>query len=129
MGAFKDYDDMLAKSEHSKRLTERVLIFLIGIFFGLILALNLVKQEQGEPVKETVYNYDRLTLDTCITDTECHIAEAVNQYAIYDSLPVVEPLDCEGLTGKELDECNEHNKFAGVVGHNPHEPDFVPSKP
>ena len=69
--------------------------------------------------------YKALTLSECVTDYECNIAQLLDDQAngrfvstddpifSYDSVPVLEPVDCEvGDT-----ECEEANKNAGKAAH------------
>ena len=69
--------------------------------------------------------YKALTLSECVTDYECNIAQLLDDQAngrfvstddpifSYDSVPVLEPVDCEvGDT-----ECEEANKNAGKSAH------------
>ena len=58
-------------------------------------------------------NIKNLTAETCRTDTECHIAEALVFYADYQfpmSIPIVEPVDCSAETGKAKTACEQSNK-------------------
>lgn len=70
---------------------------------------------------EVVYSdpYKALTLDECVTDYECNIAQLLDDQANTrfvgtDSVPVIEPIDCE--TGDK--ECEKANKLnAGKPAH------------
>ena len=76
---------------------------------------------------EVIYSnpYKALTLDECVTEYECNIAQLLDDQAngrlvrtddprfFPDSIPVLEPVDCEvGDT-----ECEEANKNAGKPAH------------
>ena len=76
---------------------------------------------------EVIYNnpYKALTLDECVTDWECETAQLIadnregkllrtdDPRFFPDSVPVLEPVDCEvGDT-----ECEEANKNAGKSAH------------
>ena len=111
----------------------------IRIALGLMFAAGLIvgQQTTSHEVKkhyivdasevEVIYNnpYKSLTLDECGTDWECETAQLIadnrdgklvriDDPSFYpDSVPVLEPIDCEvGDT-----ECEEANKNAGKPAH------------
>ena len=50
------------------------------------------------------YDYSRLTPATCKTQQECSIAEAIafyDEYKFPETIPILEPVDCSDLKGKE----------------------------
>ena len=111
----------------------------IRIALGLMFAAGLIVGQQTtshETKKhylvdasevEVIYNnpYKSLTLDGCITEYECNIAQLLDDQAngrfistddpsfFPDSVPVIEPVDCE--VGDI--ECEEANKNAGKPAH------------
>ena len=112
----------------------------IRIALGLMFAAGLIVGQQTtshETKKhylvdasevEVIYNnpYESLTLDECVTEYECNIAQLLDDQAngrfistddpsfFYpDSVPVIEPVDC----GPNDIECEEANKNAGKPAH------------
>ena len=95
-----------------------VLMFAAGLIVG---------QQTTSREVEVIYNnpYKALTLDECVTDYECNIAQLLDDQAngrfistddprfFPDSGPVIEPVDCE-LNDTE---CEEANKNAGKLAH------------
>ena len=71
---------------------------------------------------EIIYNnpYKALTLDECVTDYECNIAQLLDdqangRFVSPDSVPVIEPIDCE----TKDKECLKQNANAGKPAHYP----------
>ena len=111
-------------------ITASVLMFAVGLIVGQ----QSASYEQGETryivdasEVEVIYNnpYKALTLDECVTDWECETAQLIadnrdgklvrtdDPRFFPDSVPVLEPVDCEvGDT-----ECEEANKNAGKSAH------------
>ena len=111
----------------------------IRITLGLMFAAGLIvgQQTTSREVKkhyivdasevEVIYNnpYKSLTLDECVTDWECETAQLIadnrdgklvriDDPSFYpDSVPVLEPVDCEP---NDI-ECEEANKNAGKPAH------------
>ena len=59
------------------------------------------------------YDYSRLTQAACKTQQECNIAEAIafyDEYNFPETIPILEPADCNDLKGKERAACEESNK-------------------
>ena len=112
----------------------------IRITLGLMFAAGLIvgQQTTSHEVKkhylvdasevEVIYNnpYKALTLDGCITEYECNIAQLLDDQAngrfistddpsfYTDSVPVLEPIDCE-VGDTECEEANKQN--AGKPAH------------
>ena len=106
-----------------------VLMFTVGLIVGRQTTTKDVKKHYIVDASEVevIYNnpYKALTLDECVTDYECNIAQLLDDQAngrfvstddpsfFPDSVPVLEPVDCEvGDT-----ECEEANKNAGKPAH------------
>ena len=106
-----------------------VLMFTVGLIVGRQTTTKDVKKHYIVDASEVevIYNnpYKALTLDECVTDYECNIAQLLDDQAngrfvstddpsfFPDSVPVLEPVDCEvGDT-----ECEEANKNAGKSAH------------
>lgn len=120
-----------------KALDPTILVALVLTFAaGLIVGQQTVSREvkkhyivDASEVEVVHHNpYKALTLDECVTDYECNIAQLLDDQAngrfvstddpiFYpDSLPVIEPVDCE--TGDK--ECERANKLnAGKPAHYP----------
>ena len=105
------------------------LMFAAGVIVGQQTTSHEVKKHYLVDASEVevIYNnpYKALTLDECVTEYECNIAQLLDDQAngrfistddpsFYpDSVPVLEPIDCEvGDT-----ECEEANKDAGKPAH------------
>ena len=112
----------------------------IRIALGLMFAAGLIvgQQTTSREVKkhylvdasevEVIYNnpYKALTLDECVTEYECNIAQLLDDQAngrfistddprfFPDSVPVIEPVDC-GPNDIECEEANKQN--AGKPAH------------
>ena len=103
-----NYYTMKAKLKNPKVLTTTVaaVTFCLGLAVG----------HATTPVESAavdMINSKNLTAATCRTDTECHIAEALQFYADYQfpmSIPIVEPVDCSAETGKAKTACEQSNK-------------------
>ena len=106
-----------------------VLMFVAGLIVGQQTATKDVKKHYIVDASEVevIYNnpYKALTLDECVTDWECETAQLIadnrdgklvrtdDPRFFPDSVPVLEPVDCEvGDT-----ECEEANKNAGKPAH------------
>ena len=106
-----------------------VMMFAVGLIVGQQTTSREVKKHYIVDASEVevIYNnpYKSLTLDECVTEYECNIAQLLDDQAngrfistddpsFYpDSVPVIEPVDCEvGDT-----ECEEANKNAGKPAH------------
>ena len=106
-----------------------VLMFVAGLIVGQQTATKDVKKHYIVDASEVevIYNnpYKALTLDECVTDWECETAQLIadnrdgklvrtdDPRFFPDSVPVLEPVDCEvGDT-----ECEEANKNAGKSAH------------
>ena len=88
-----------------------VLVFAVGLIVG--------QQTAGDVAVATSNPYKALTLDECVTDYECNIAQLLDDQAngrfvstddpifFPDSIPIIEPIDCE--TGDK--ECERANKL------------------
>ena len=109
-----------------------VLMFAVGLIVGQQTTTKDVKKHYIVDASEVevVYSdrYKALTLDECVTDYECNIAQLLDDQAngrfvstddpifFPDSVPVIEPVDCE--TGdKECEKANKQN--AGKPAHYP----------
>ena len=106
-----------------------VLMFTVGLIVGQRTTIKDVKKHYIVDASEVevIYNnpYKALTLDECVTDWECETAQLIvdnrdgklvrtdDPRFFPDSVPVLEPVDCEvGDT-----ECEEANKNAGKPAH------------
>ena len=106
------------------------LMFAVGVIVGQQTTSREVKKHYLVDASEVevIYNnpYKALTLDECGTDWECETAQLIADnregrlvriddpsFFYPDSVPVLEPIDCEvGDT-----ECEEANKNAGKPAH------------
>ena len=106
-----------------------VLMFAAGLIVGQQTTSPETKKHYIVDASEVevIYNnpYKALTLDECVTDYECETAQLIvdnrdgklvrtdDPRFFSDSVPVLEPVDCEvGDT-----ECEEANKNAGKSAH------------
>ena len=106
-----------------------VLMFVAGLIVGQQTTSPETKKHYIVDASEVevIYNnpYKALTLDECVTDWECETAQLIadnrdgklvrtdDPRFFSDSVPVLEPVDCEvGDT-----ECEEANKNAGKLAH------------
>ena len=106
-----------------------VLMFTVGLIVGQRTTTKDVKKHYIVDASEVevIYNnpYKALTPDECVTDWECETAQLIadnrdgklvrtdDPRFFPDSVPVLEPVDCEvGDT-----ECEEANKNAGKSAH------------
>ena len=106
-----------------------VMMFAVGLIVGQQTTSREVKKHyivDASEVEVIYHNpYKALTLDECVTDWECETAQLIadnrdgklvriDDPSFYpDSVPVIEPVDCEvGDT-----ECEEANKNAGKPAH------------
>lgn len=106
-----------------------VLTFTVGLIVGQQTTSPETKKHyivDASEVEVTYSNpYKALTLDECVTDWECETAQLIvdnrdgklvrtdDPRFFPDSVPVLEPVDCEvGDT-----ECEEANKNAGKSAH------------
>ena len=105
------------------------LMFAVGVIVGQQTTSREVKKHYLVDASEVevIYNnpYKALTLDGCITEYECNIAQLLDDQAngrfistddprfFPDSVPVIEPVDC----GPNDIECEEANKNAGKPAH------------
>ena len=106
-----------------------VLMFAAGLIVGQQTVNKDIKKHYIVDASEVevIYNnpYKALTLDECVTDYECETAQLIvdnrdgklvrtdDPRFFPDSVPVLEPVDCEvGDT-----ECEEANKNAGKSAH------------
>ena len=106
-----------------------VLMFAAGLIVGQRTTTKDIKKHYIVDASEVevIYNnpYKALTLDECVTDWECETAQLIadnrdgklvrtdDPRFFPDSVPVLEPVDCEvGDT-----ECEEANKNAGKSAH------------
>ena len=110
-------------------ITASVLMFAAGLIVGQQTTSREVKTRYIVDASEVevIYSnpYEALTLDECVTDWECETAQLIvdnrdgklvrtdDPRFFPDSVPVLEPVDCEvGDT-----ECEEANKNAGKSAH------------
>ena len=110
-------------------ITASVLMFAAGLIVGQQTTSREVKKHYIVDASEVevIYNnpYKSLTLDECGTGWECETAQLIadnrdgklmridDPRFFPDSVPVIEPVDCEvGDT-----ECEEANKNAGKPAH------------
>ena len=101
-------------------LLATVLAFAAGLLAAGLLAAEATRQEPKDVYLdvETVtikYDYSRLTQATCKTQQECNIAEAIafhDEYKLPEAIPIpiLEPVDCSDLQGKEKAACEKSNK-------------------
>lgn len=106
-----------------------VLMFTVGLIVGQQTVNKDIKKHYIVDASEVevIYNnpYKALTPDECVTDWECETAQLIvdnrdgklvrtdDPRFFPDSVPVLEPVDCEvGDT-----ECEEANKNAGKSAH------------
>ena len=106
-----------------------VMMFAVGLIVGQQTTSRETKKHYIVDASEVevIYNnpYKSLTLDECVTDWECETAQLIadnrdgklvridDPSFFPDSVPVLEPIDCEvGNT-----ECEEANKNAGKPAH------------
>ena len=110
-------------------ITASVLMFAAGLIVGQQTTSREVKKHYLVDASEVevIYNnpYKSLTLDECVTEYECNIAQLLDDQAngrfistddprfFPDSVPVIEPVDC----GPNDIECEEANKNAGKPAH------------
>ena len=110
-------------------LTASVLMFAAGLIVGQQSASHEVKTRYIVDASEVevIYNnpYKALTLDECVTDWECETAQLIadnregkllrtdDPSFFPESVPVLEPIDCEP---NDI-ECEEANKNAGKSAH------------
>ena len=108
------------------------LIFAAAFMAGQAAASREIKKHYIVDASEieVVYHdpYKALTLDACVTDYECNIAQLLDDQAqgrfvstddpsfFPDAIPVIEPIDCE-IGDTECEEANELN--AGKPAHYP----------
>ena len=101
-----------------------VLMFASGLIVGQQTASRDVKKHyivDASEVEVVYHNpYKALTLGECVTDYECNIAQLLDdqangRFVSPDSVPVIEPIDCE-TTDKE---CLKQNANAGKPAHYP----------
>ena len=111
-------------------LTASVLMFAAGLIVGQQTTSREVKKHYIVDASEVevIYNnpYKALTLDECVTEYECNIAQLLDDQAngrfistddpsfYTDSVPVLEPIDCE-VGDTECEEANKQN--AGKPAH------------
>lgn len=107
------------------------LLFATAFMLGQYTASREVKKHyivDASEVEVVYHNpYKALTLDECITDYECNIAQLLDDQAngrfvstddpifFSDSVPVIEPIDCE----PKDKECLKQNVNAGKPVHYP----------
>jgi len=95
-----------------------VLVAIVMAFATGLLSAEATRQEPKDVYLdvETVtikYDYSRLTPTTCETAEECSIAEAIafyEEYNLPETIPILEPVDCGDLKGKERAACEKSNK-------------------
>lgn len=108
-----------------------VLMFAVGLIVGQQTADRETKKHyivDASEVEVVYHNpYKALTLDECVTDYECNIAQLLDDQAnerfvstddpifFPDSVPVIEPVDCE----PKDKECLKQNVNAGKPVHYP----------
>ena len=104
-------------------LVALVLMFAGGLIVGQQTATKDVKKHYIVDASkvEVVYSdpYKALTLDECVTDYECNIAQLLDdqanrRFVSTDSVPVIEPIDCDETKDKE---CLKQNANAGKPAH------------
>ena len=110
-------------------ITASVLMFAAGLIVGQQTTSREVKTRYIVDASEVevIYNnpYKALTLDECVTDWECETAQLITDNRegkllrtddpsfFPESVPVLEPIDCEP---NDI-ECEEANKNAGKSAH------------
>ena len=110
-------------------ITASVLMFAAGLIVGQQTTSREVKKHYIVDASEVevIYNnpYKALTLDECVTDWECETAQLIadnregkllrtdDPSFFPESVPVLEPIDCEP---NDI-ECEEANKNAGKSAH------------
>lgn len=107
-------------------LIASVLTFAVGLIVGQQTVSREVKKHyivDASEVEVVYHNpYKALTLDECVTDYECNIAQLLDDQAngrfvsTDDAIPVIEPIDCE-VGDKECERANKLN--AGKPAHYP----------
>ena len=119
------------KAIESTILIAPVMMFAVGLIVGQQTTSREVKKHYIVDASEVevIYNnpYKSLTLDECVTEYECNIAQLLDDQAngrfistddpsfFYpDSVPVIEPVDC-GPNDIECEEANKQN--AGKSAH------------
>ena len=110
--------------DRPKALDPTILITLALTFAaGLIVGQQTTSREV-----EVIYHnpYQALTLDECVTEYECNIAQLLDDQAqgrfvstddprfFPDSVPVIEPIDCEP-NDKECEEANKNSAGKSAV--------------
>ena len=111
-------------------ITASVLMFAAGLIVGQQTTSREVKKHYLVDASEVevIYNnpYKSLTLDECVTEYECNIAQLLDDQAngrfistddprfFPDSVPVIEPVDC-GPNDIECEKANKQN--AGKPAH------------
>ena len=109
-----NYYMMKAKLKNPKVLTATVAtVFLLGLAVGHATTPTPAPTPVVESVAVGMIDSKNLTAETCQTDTECHIAEALVFYDDYQpstSIPIIEPVDCSAETGKAKTACEQSNK-------------------
>ena len=106
------------------------LMFAVGVIVGQQTTSREVKKHYivDASTIEVIYHnpYKSLTLDECVTEYECNIAQLLDDQAngrfistdgprfFPDSVPVIEPVDCE-VGDTECEEANKQN--AGKPAH------------
>ena len=107
-----NYYMMKAKLKNPKVLTATVAtVFLLGLAVGHATTPTPAPTPVVESVAVGMIDSKNLTAETCQTDTECHIAEALVFYDDYQpstSIPIIEPVDCE-VGDKECEQSNKRN--------------------
>ena len=111
-----NYYMMKAKLKNPKVLTATVaaVTFWLGLAVGHATTSTPEPTPEATPVESAavdMINLKDLTAETCRTDTECHIAEALVFYDDYQpstSIPIIEPVDCE-VGDKECERANKQN--------------------
>ena len=107
-----------------------VLMFAAGLLVGQQTTSRETKKHyivDASEVEVVYHNpYKALTLDECVTEYECNIAQLLDDQAngrlvstddpsfFFDSVPVLEPVDCE-VGDTECEEANKQN--AGKPAH------------
>ena len=99
----------LAKNPKVLTATVATVTFLVGLAVGN----TTTPTPTPAPTPVDMIYRQNLTVDTCRTDTECHIADALQFYDDYQyptSIPVIEPVDCSDKQGKAKTNCEQSNK-------------------
>ena len=110
-------------------ITASVLMFAAGLIVGQQTTSRETKKHYivDASAVEVIYNnpYKDLTLDECVTDWECETAQLIvdnregklahigDPSFFPESVPIIEPVDCE--VGDN--ECEQANKNAGKPAH------------